>query len=1311
MRLSPVPSSAEKTSKYGSGINSPSHKRVSSGGGGVSSSRTPAIVFTEIDVLQRKDVLALLAWLESFSAFGEDVLLGETDDNANFLDMLHSLDQPQNLRGVGRVTAEILEGSGEGQENRRADMQSLSSLVNELPQHESPWEVLLEATQQIARPDNVIVSFNASETTAQLVVKVRVLANLLDCVVNHPNLNSRRQFIARILKLPKNAQRHLMGMIERRIRAAQASPTPLSASKHQQLRHVGSSNSSSDTPSSDQKIPTPRPILRRPNSTRRSTTHLSSNLVASSSESDESLNQAQTPPRRRRSGLNGSPDRTGAATLSPVTRFSPSALNKQEPSASHSTTPRKLPATPNSAGRRHRRQPSFPMTPGSAASCTLPLDIMSPTAVIDSPETAQLWIQQLQKKNQELQGQVSELQEREQTLQGKQEDNRQEMMKLESTYINKQTEMEEEHKTRLKELQKKIDGFEKDREKSSQTEKELKRLQDELEVANHSQTALSEAQERLRTYKERMEELQDVKEALEREQEAHGKAVEDMLRLQNEVKGLQQSRRQLDDYKTRAIEAEVKLVECQESLRRLELELADVDELKNILSKESIMQKQQLQEMVHRIKEETQRSIETTSEGLALGEGVSELNPQVRSELTRLRHENLHLRAFAAKRQDDVVEQLESKLDDSRRLADKYKQEYLNTKDNLQSTESELNKTRKEMSKEVDVLKNQVRQRESRVLFLTEQLEESKQELEKTKDSLSESNEQNSELQQKVKQLTGSLHEQTGLASKSRRQVDELTESLKATKDKLQTSEKMCVELQETSDSWEKSAKAMEVEVIKTQEEIQDLHEKLNSVTAELGRARSTVAELEEKLERAHEHNRDLDARFDEESQSNAQALEATKAILTSRYKQQLEDQSTQFTRLLEEKRSELERVKESSKVERERLQGEKQTIQEQWKNDFEKLQEELTAQISKMQDEHQQRVSKLEAEVKQAKDNGEKKLQDIVRKGRVMINDLKANTREELKKMDDENRTLDEQLQQARYERKQFEENMRMTVGSLKSKLEQSTMRVNALTQEADDLQEQNRSMKVAMDKLKDDNDRYRRQLSGGGGGSGGRFGAQQFEKLKKEFNAVVEENRNLRRQARMYQDGNSASPMDSIAENSSSRRDRGSTITQMRQEYEETITALNDEKRELVMKNTAAMTEVERAEKRTWEREQEVAQLKSQMTSLKLELERIHMNNGADSTTASLSSFNTGSSLAHGGVRSPPQTPPRNPSLSTIASANSPSTPPPPYQSSNRKLRATRSPNIDRALREKEQHENLLRQQISSLRRTPTRKTGSLG
>jgi len=65
-------------------------------------------------------------------------------------------------------------------------------------------------------------------------------------------------------------------------------------------------------------------------------------------------------------------------------------------------------------------------------------------------------------------------------------------------------------------------------------------------------------------------------------------------------------------------------------------------------------------------------------------------------------------------------------------------------------------------------------------------------------------------------------------------------------------------------------------------------------------------------------------------------------------------------------------------------------------------------------------------------------------------------------------------------------------------------------------------------------------------------------------------------------------------------------STLTQFREEYEERIEALEEEKRDLVMKSSAAATETQKAEQRSWELEEELAKLKSELATTRLALQR---------------------------------------------------------------------------------------------------------
>lgn len=64
-----------------------------------------------------------------------------------------------------------------------------------------------------------------------------------------------------------------------------------------------------------------------------------------------------------------------------------------------------------------------------------------------------------------------------------------------------------------------------------------------------------------------------------------------------------------------------------------------------------------------------------------------------------MRNENKQLRAFAAKREDDAVATLEQKCDDAVRLGERYKQQFLSTKNQLENTEKSLQESRDRESK------------------------------------------------------------------------------------------------------------------------------------------------------------------------------------------------------------------------------------------------------------------------------------------------------------------------------------------------------------------------------------------------------------------------------------------------------------------------------------------------------------------------------------------------------------------------------------------------------------------------------------
>jgi chromosome segregation ATPase len=215
---------------------------------------------------------------------------------------------------------------------------------------------------------------------------------------------------------------------------------------------------------------------------------------------------------------------------------------------------------------------------------------------------------------------------------------------------------------------------------------QLSALQDEIDVMRHSQLKLQHLEDQYRKVKEKLEQMGDVSKALESEEKAHSEAVSKCLQLENELALLQPLKRQLEEYKARATDAEVRLVDCEDEIKKLREASQNMNGIHNELQKGSLQHMIEAEELRKRL----QDNGENDTHGLGVGEGLSELNPELKEELLRLRSENARLREFASKRENDSVQKLEEQKDDSDRLAKKFKEQYLATKSLLEKVQNQL---------------------------------------------------------------------------------------------------------------------------------------------------------------------------------------------------------------------------------------------------------------------------------------------------------------------------------------------------------------------------------------------------------------------------------------------------------------------------------------------------------------------------------------------------------------------------------------------------------------------------------------------
>ena len=292
------------------------------------------------------------------------------------------------------------------------------------------------------------------------------------------------------------------------------------------------------------------------------------------------------------------------------------------------------------------------------------------------------------------------------------------------------------------------------------------------------------------------------------------------------------------------------------------------------------------------------------------------------------------------------------------------------------------------------------------------------------------------------------------------------------------------------------------------------------------------------------------------------------------------------------------------------------------------------------------------------------------------MINETKSKFKKMLEDMENDKCALRDELDELSQRFDEFKADAHSTEMELKARLESSVKEVNELTNELDETKDRLQVLLRDHQILQEENDLYRRQ---GGGRCGGELLQADYDNLQKEFAAVVEENQQLRYQTQH----NNYSGIDGV-ENSYGFRgsQTRNTVAQVRQEYEETIAKLNDEKRELLMKCSATTTNTDKAEKRVYERDQEIEKLKAEVTSLQLQLQRAVHSLEKQSTKAN--SFQSPNQSSFYSAQEEEDEAMQRAILATS---------PPRARLSSHSGAPRSSPGIDRAKREKAQQEQNLR------------------
>ncbi|GKY90474.1 hypothetical protein MPSEU_000021200 [Mayamaea pseudoterrestris] len=1179
------------------------------------------------------DIVALVNWLQTFSSFTHRIVNGH-DGEIALETVLDALGSQAVARSILKIADEVCSAPTDDN-HAPSEKQSADEI----------WTSLLIMTSTRARPlvESPVTDRKQMSPTR---LKIYVMSNLLDCAVQCQDLQRRRLYIEAIMSLPKPVQQLLMSFIEKRTRTPIMNRTPSRSSNGSGSKV----SSNSGGAGSDSK--------RRPSSETKAEVRTPS--------------QQSTPPR------NASNNRL----------IAPNAYN---------TPPRSSRARPNSSPSGYTPASTRPRTANNDGSMLTP-------GTLDSPNAIQTIFSDLQSRNEKLQKVVETYKKRESDLQTNLDtihgDYRKQMLQLEHGQRDELQGLEAEYEERIRTMTSDLQRYQNLAEQGERAMKELATARDEVDVLQHSAAALKETQEKLRRYKEKYAELQDIRDAYKNEQDRHALSIEECIRLSNELEQLKGLKRQLEEYKTRALQAECKLIECQDYLQQLETQTNQQSTTNEILLKGAAMQQEQLEEMRRRMEQE---AAELEAHGPGVGEAINEFNSEVAGELKRLRNENVQLKAFASKRENDAVARLEQALDDAKGMAEQYKHEFLNANRNLTSTQVKLSESVarenmlqdeiqlvKQRLDEIEHSKRLVQERldrcELRLATTTEQLQDAEKRLADTKDELEQWQQRTRKVEQESaehlrkwqsaqRELSETLRELEGTGQ----MVLELQERLSYQEEQAELMERNEANLRQSIREKESTIADMQRQYDDKDKSLADACRRIEEIRGQLDRANDTVEKAKAdnaKLSSQLENERQ--ARYDAEEEAHT-TLEETRKLLEQKHKREINEMIGNMNCQLDDERRESRRKDDDHNK---RMKD----LDENWRMQYEELEKRLTDAIKQTRQEMQQRVDQLkqehEAELQKCQAEADASQQSIIDKGNSMLQAAQTQAEQA-------NQLHQEQIQAVEQEKEELEAILRQKINSLKGNLIETTDQVISFKREHDNAQTQLRNIEREKQQLRDDNDRYKRQL-GGHFGTDGSIQAQ-LEKLQLEYTAVVQENRNLKQRARDEGiTGVAINPKSDSPDVYHRGKRNESFLQQMRRDYDEQIDSLNDEKRNLVMEKAAAAVNANRAEQLAWEKQQEVERLKRELYEVKIAIAR---NKRTDhSVDSSLGPTENYAPIEDASFLSD-----KNTSFHTAHSGNTPTQSKTPERP---RLRTpNHSPSIEVALKHRESQEKKLRSRISML------------
>jgi hypothetical protein len=196
--------------------------------------------------------------------------------------------------------------------------------------------------------------------------------------------------------------------------------------------------------------------------------------------------------------------------------------------------------------------------------------------------------------------------------------------------------------------------------------------------------------------KEKLSDLKEIQHQLKTETEAHSKTFQSLIIAEQTVADLRPYQSQVEDYRLELAEQAIALSEAESKLQEA---TQQVKRLQGTIQAMELGKQEMLSSQSHLAEElqATAEELRSRERFQPLGEGMSEFNPALMQELSKLRAENAELGNKLDRSSLETIEKLQRELADQKVMAKSLTDKWQATKQSLERTAKDLDNTRRQL--------------------------------------------------------------------------------------------------------------------------------------------------------------------------------------------------------------------------------------------------------------------------------------------------------------------------------------------------------------------------------------------------------------------------------------------------------------------------------------------------------------------------------------------------------------------------------------------------------------------------------------